>query len=166
MLSLTNLSKLHRVPGTNVIVQKDLRVLHRIIAKLAASPNPTRVIHDQVNYGVHMEFGFHHSPGGGWVERRPWLVDNAMKSRDSFEKALASEHNLERIEGVVVKTAEDIVKVIQRDMKGAKTGRTYERDGGRLHQASAAEEAPAVDYGALIGSIRVSKPEEDRKSVV
>lgn len=39
-------------------------------------------------------------------------------------------------------------------MTGAKHGRIYRKKGGRIHQASAPGEPPAVDTGHLIGSIQ------------
>ncbi|MBI5964935.1 MAG: hypothetical protein HY863_15760 [Chloroflexi bacterium] len=37
--------------------------------------------------------------------------------------------------------------------QSGKSGRTYQRGGGKAHQASAPGEAPAIDYGHLINSI-------------
>lgn len=42
----------------------------------------------------------------------------------------------------------------ERMRQGPHTGRIYIRDGGRVHQASAPYEYPAVDYGRLIKTVR------------
>lgn len=55
---------------------------------------------------------------------------------------------------VVNETLLVIERSAKEEMRGAKSGRLYERAGGKMHQASAPGEAPAVDFGALINSIQ------------
>lgn len=47
-------------------------------------------------------------------------------------------------------------EIIRTMLEDPKTGRVYYRGGGRLHQASAPGESPAVDTGALVASIRMT----------
>ena len=57
---------------------------------------------------------------------------------------------------VVRKTAYAIEGRAKASMSGPKSGRLYPRSGGRVHQASAPGEAPAVDYGMLANSIQTT----------
>jgi len=50
-------------------------------------------------------------------------------------------------------------------MAGPKSGRLYRRRGGRTHQASAPGEAPAVDTGFLINSIRTVVKSDTRAEI-
>lgn len=54
----------------------------------------------------------------------------------------------------VEKTSSRIEERMKQSMTGSKSGKVYRRRGGKTHQASAPGEPPAVDYGALIGSIQ------------
>jgi hypothetical protein len=66
--------------------------------------------------------------------------------------------NLRPRAGLIVrKTAQDIRSDITEQMQGPKSGRVYARSGGKSHQASAPGEAPAVDFGALVGSVQVEQ---------
>jgi len=55
---------------------------------------------------------------------------------------------------VVLKTTMDIERESKQSMSGPKTGREYPSMGGKMHQASAPGEAPAIDTGVLVGSIQ------------
>lgn len=57
---------------------------------------------------------------------------------------------------IVMKTAFDVQQAAQESMSGPKSGRTYRR-GGKMHQASAPGEAPAVDTGDLANSIKTEQ---------
>lgn len=59
-----------------------------------------------------------------------------------------------RMDRLVAKTAFAIELRAKAKMLGPKGGRAYYRGAGNLHIASAPGEAPAVDLGQLIGSIR------------
>lgn len=62
------------------------------------------------------------------------------------------------LDKTALKVRGDAVKSIQR---GTKSGRVYERSGGKnrgaTHRASAPGEAPATDTGALVSSIQTSR---------
>jgi phage gpG-like protein len=60
-----------------------------------------------------------------------------------------------RASAIVRKTASDINSDITEQMQGPKSGRLYQRSGGKSHQASAPGEAPAIDYGHLVNSIQM-----------
>ena len=70
-----------------------------------------------------------------------------------------------RIVSVVQKTLFEIERSSKESMQGPKSGRLYERAGGRMHQASAPGEAPAIDLGLLANSIQ-TKLESDLSGIV
>jgi phage gpG-like protein len=56
---------------------------------------------------------------------------------------------------VIAETCFDIEARAKSSMAGAKSGRVYPHKGGKMHQASAPGEAPAIDTGNLVNSIQV-----------
>jgi HK97 gp10 family phage protein len=54
----------------------------------------------------------------------------------------------------VAETLSDIETGVKLSMREAKSGRFYRRGKDRIHLASAAGQAPAIDYGHLIDSIQ------------
>lgn len=62
---------------------------------------------------------------------------------------------------LALETAAEIAGTIILSFQEAKSGRVYIRD-GRVHQASAPGESPAVDTEALINSVKVSRPTAGR----
>lgn len=54
-----------------------------------------------------------------------------------------------------LRTAHHVEKLAKQSMSGPKHGRFYVRAGGRLHQASAPGESPAIDYANLVNNIFV-----------
>lgn len=66
----------------------------------------------------------------------------------------------------VERAAESIVQRAQADMAQPKHGRIYRRPGGRLHQASAPGESPAIDYGRLVRSFSIRKVGELLREIV
>lgn len=66
---------------------------------------------------------------------------------------------------IVAKVADDIRAQAQSDMAAPKSGRVYRRGRGRMHVASAPGEAPAVDRGTLINSLRSMRVSDTRAVV-
>ena len=58
-----------------------------------------------------------------------------------------------RASAVVRKTVQVIRAEVVESMQGPKSGREYARS-GKFHQASAPGQAPAIDYGVLVNSIK------------
>lgn len=54
-----------------------------------------------------------------------------------------------------LRTAYQVERTAKQSMSGPKHGRHYIRAGGRLHQASAPGEPPAIDYANLVNNIFV-----------
>ncbi len=62
-----------------------------------------------------------------------------------------------RLARIVAQTALAVEGDARGAMAEAKHGRSYRRRGGRLHVASAPGEAPAIDTGALAGSVQAGE---------
>ena len=61
---------------------------------------------------------------------------------------------------VIRRTTLEIERSSKLSMQEGKTGRLYDRPGGKVHVASAPGEAPAIDYSVLVNSIQSAFPEE------
>lgn len=57
------------------------------------------------------------------------------------------------VDEVVMATAAEVEGLVKLSMQAPKSGRLYGRGGGKVHQASAAGEAPAIDTSALVNSV-------------
>jgi len=60
----------------------------------------------------------------------------------------------QEIQTIVDATLADVETAAKLSMQGGKSGRLYRRGANRMHQASAAGQAPAMDYGHLTNSIQ------------
>jgi len=60
---------------------------------------------------------------------------------------------------VIRRTTLEIERSAKLSMQEGKTGRLYDRPGGKVHVASAPGEAPAIDYSVLVNSIQSGFPE-------
>jgi hypothetical protein len=90
-----------------VKVTVDDTELRRLLSKLEKQGNPVRIVADGVEYGVFVEYGFHHR-GGSYIAARP-AGGNAVESiRGALEKALAQAKSLERTEAALDKLAHDL----------------------------------------------------------
>ena len=93
---------------------------------------------------------------------------NTVIRVDGIEETMAALNKMgevgeREIKRAILSSLNDIRNTAQKKMqRERKSGRIYERSAGRnlspTHQASAKGEAPAVDTGALVNSIKVVQP--------